>query len=233
MVEVPLRAMVVTPHPDDAEISCGGIVGKWISQGADVFYVLCSDGSKGTSDPNMTAKKLAEIRYQEQLDAAAILGVKEVVALGYPDGELEDTPEFRKDLVRSIRRFRPEVVLCPDPHRLSFYFHRDHRITGQVTQDAVFPYARDRLHFPELESEGLNPYKVRTVLFWGAEVSDTYLDITDTMDIKIESLNRHKSQVSGLSGEHVTAWLRKSCSEIGQKAGFKYAESFRKVQFHT
>ncbi|MFB3092146.1 MAG: PIG-L deacetylase family protein, partial [Dehalococcoidia bacterium] len=115
MVEVPERALVVTPHPDDAEIACGGTVGNWVRQGTQVYYVLCSDGSKGSDDPKMTPQKLARIRHQEQLDAAAKLGVKEVVALGYPDGELEDTREFRKDLVQAVRRFRPQVVFCPDP----------------------------------------------------------------------------------------------------------------------
>ena len=222
---------MVTPHPDDAEIACGGTVARWVQQGAEVLYVLCSDGSKGTEDPKMTPQQLSEIRKQEQLDAAAVLGVKEVVALGYPDGELEDTREFRGQIVRVIRRFQPEVVISPDPYRLSFYFHRDHRITGQVTQDAVFPYARDRLHFPELEAEGLEPYKVGTILFWGAEESDTYLDITDTMDLKIKALRCHKSQVSGLSEEDATNWLRKWCREMGEKAGYQYAEGYRKVQF--
>ena len=233
MVEVPERALVVTPHPDDAEIACGGTVGNWVRQGTQVYYVLCSDGSKGTDDPKMTPQRLAQIRHQEQLAAAARLGVKEVVALGYPDGELEDTREFRKELVRAVRRFRPQVVFCPDPYRRSFYFHRDHRITGQVTQDAVFPYARDRLHFPELEAEGLEPHKVATVLFWGPEESDTYLDITDTMDLKIEALRCHKSQISGLSEEDATNWLRNWCKETGEKAGYEYAEGYRKVQFRT
>ena len=230
-MEVPQRVLVVSPHPDDAEISCGGTVARWVRQGAEALYVLCSDGSKGTEDPKMTPQQLSEIRKQEQLDAAAVLGVKEVVALGYPDGELEDTREFRGQIVRAIRRFRPEVVISPDPYRRSFYFHRDHRITGQVTQDAVFPYARDRLHFQELEAEGLEPYKVGTILFWGPEESDTYLDITDTMDLKIKALRCHKSQVSGLSEEDATNWLRKWCREMGEKGGYQYAEGYRKVQF--
>jgi len=233
VVEVPKRALVVTPHPDDAEIACGGTVASWARQGAEVYYVLCSDGGKGSEDPNMSPQRLAEIRMQEQLDAAALLGVKEVVALGYPDGELEDTREFRRELVRAIRRFRPEVVISPDPYRRSFYFHRDHRITGQVTQDAAFPYARDRLHFPELSKEGLEPHKVGTILFWGAEESDTYFDITDTMDLKIEALRRHKSQVSGLSEDEANNWLRQWCREAGEKAGYQYAEGYRKVQFRT
>ena len=232
-MEVPRRVLVVTPHPDDAEIACGGTVGRWIREGAEVLYLLCSDGSKGTEDPGISPEALAEIRNQEQLDAAAVLGVNEVVALGYPDGELEDTREFRRQIVRIIRRFQPDLVISPDPYRLSFYFHRDHRITGQVTQDAVFPYARDRLHFPELEEEGLKPYKVATILFWGAEEPDTFLDITDTMDLKITALRCHKSQISGLSDKDTTDWLRDWCRGVGEKVGYQYAEDYRKVQFQT
>ena len=233
MVDVPQSALVVTPHPDDAEISCGGVVANWIRQGASVYYVLCTDGSKGTEDPEMTPERLAEIRHQEQLEAAKTLGVKEVVALGYPDGELEDTREFRGHLVRAVRRFKPEVVICPDPYRRSFYFHRDHRIVGQVTQDAVFPYARDRLHFAELEAEGLDPHKTGTLMFWGPEEIETYVDISESMDIKAEALKCHRSQLGGLSGEESLNWLYSYCAEMGKEAGYDYAEGFRVVRFRT
>ena len=233
MVEVPRTAMVVTPHPDDAEISCGGTVANWIRQGTSVYYVLCSDGSKGTEDPDMTPERLAKIRYDEQLEAAKTLGVKEVVALGYPDGELEDTREFRGHLVRALRRFRPEVVICPDPYRRSFYFHRDHRIVGQVTQDAVFPYARDRLHFPEHEAEGLAPHKTGTLMFWGPEEIETYVDISESMDIKADALRCHRSQLGGLAEDESIGWLRSWCAEMGKKAGYAYAEGYRVVRFRV
>ena len=225
--------MVVTPHPDDAEISCGGTVANWIRQGTSVYYVLCSDGSKGTEDPDMTPERLAKIRYDEQMEAAKTLGVKEVVALGYPDGELEDTREFRGHLVRALRRFRPEVVICPDPYRRSFYFHRDHRIVGQVTQDAVFPYARDRLHFPEHEAEGLSPHKTGTLMFWGPEEIETYVDISESMDIKADALRCHRSQLGGLAEDESIGWLRSWCAEMGKKAGYAYAEGYRVVRFRV
>ncbi len=233
MVDVPRTAMVVTPHPDDAEISCGGTVANWIRQGTSVYYVLCSDGSKGTEDPDMTPERLAKIRYDEQMEAAKTLGVKEVVALGYPDGELEDTREFRGHLVRALRRFRPEVVICPDPYRRSFYFHRDHRIVGQVTQDAVFPYARDRLHFPEHEAEGLAPHKTGTLMFWGPEEIETYVDISESMDIKADALRCHRSQLGGLAEDESIGWLRSWCAEMGKKAGYAYAEGYRVVRFRV
>ena len=116
---------------------------------------------KGTSDPEMTTKKLAAIREKEQAEAAAHLGVKEVIYLRYGDGELNDTAKFRGELVRAIRKHKPEVVFCTDPFRQTFYLHRDHRISGQVTLDAVFPYARDFLHYNEHIQEGLETHKSR------------------------------------------------------------------------
>jgi len=146
MEEVPQRVLVVTPHPNDAEVWCGGTVARWIKEGAEVRYVLCTDGGKGTFDPQVSSQDLAVIREAEQREAAKILGVKEIVVLGHPDGELEDTDAFRRELVRQIRLVRPDVVLCPEPYRRNLAWHRDHRIAGQVALDAVFPYARDHLH---------------------------------------------------------------------------------------
>lgn len=231
MLTAPSRALVITPHPDDAEISCGGTVANWINSGTQVFYVLCTDGSKGTDDPDLEPGSLSATRKLEQIEAAETLGVKKVVMLDYPDGELEDSREFRGRLVREIRRFRPDIVLCPDPHRRTFYFHRDHRIAGIVAQDAVFPYARDRLHFNEHELEGLKPHKTGMILFWGTEEPDVFIDISEFMDRKLDSLGCHKSQLSGLDGAFER--LRASGEQAGKHLGLKYAEAFRKVVFRT
>ena len=134
--------MVISAHPDDAEFGSAGAVAKWIREGRRVVYVVCTSGDKGSNDPNMTPEQLAKIRENEQEDAAAVLGVSDVVFLRYPDQELEDTPHFRKAIVRQIRIFKPEMILTSDPYR-RYIWHRDHRIVGQVTLDAVFPYARD------------------------------------------------------------------------------------------
>lgn len=226
----PERALVVTPHPDDAEIGCGGTVAGWIAEGTEVYYVLCTNGDKGTSDPDLTSERLAEIREREQAEAAEVLGIKEVVYLRFPDGALEDTSEFRERLVHAIRRFRPDVVFATDPHRRSFYLHRDHRMCGMVTMDAVFPYARDRLHYPEhITEDGLDTHKVGDVLFWGTEEPDTYIDITDTIDLKIESLKKHASQVSSEDGTDVGDFVRANARRIGQRADMPYAESFRRI----
>ena len=231
MVETPERALVVIPHPDDGEGSCGGTVAKWVKEGAEVNYVLCTDGRRGSSDPEMTPEKLATTRDREQLEAAAVLGVKEVVMLRHPDGELEDTREFLKEIVKAIRRFRPDIVLCNDPYRNSGHSHRDHRTAGQVTLDAVFPYARDRLHFYELEEEGLQPHKTGTVLLWTRDEADTAIDITDTIELKIKALLCHKSQFITRTDQQVEESVRERARRNGESHGMECAEAFRKLEF--
>ena len=232
MDEAPQRVLVVTPHPNDAEMWCGGTVAKWTRQGAEVCYLLCTDGGKDSDKPNITAKGLAAIRKQEQLKAASVQGVKDVVMLHRPNGELEDSGDFRKEIVRQIRWVRPEVVLCPEPYRKNLAWHRDHRITGQVTLDAVFPYARDHLHFLELwQEEKLEPHKTGTVLFWGTEQPDTYIDITDTIDLKIAAVLAHRSQASDYSEAKIVQLIRERAKAAGANQGYAYGESFRKVAF--
>ena len=232
MVDTPGSALVVIPHPDDAEGWCGGTVAKWVKHGAEVFYVLCTDGGKGSDSPDMTSERLAVIREKEQLEAASTLGVKEVVLLRHPDGELEDTREFRKEIVRAIRRFRPDIVLCPDSYRRNSYWHRDHRITGQVTADAVFPYARDHLHFQELfQDEGLKVHKTGMILFWAPDVPDTLIDISETIDMKIEAFLRHNSQISRHPERDTGESVRERARQAAEGSDFQYAEAFRKIEF--
>lgn len=234
MDETPQRVLVVTPHPDDAEIWCGGTVARWINEGAEVHYVLCTDGGKGTDKPGLTSEQLSAIREQEQLDAAQVLGVKSVVMLHHPDGELEDNGEFRKEIVRQIRKVKPEVVLSTEPYRMNHTWHRDHRIAGQVVLDAVFPYARDHLHFGELWSdEGLEPHKTGTMLFWGAEKPDTFIDIAQTLNQKIESVKAHRSQMDGRTEDEIVGFVTRWAEQAGAENGHQYAEAFRKVTFRT
>lgn len=232
MVERPEVALVVIPHPDDGEGWSGGTVAKWVKDGTQVYYVLCTDGGKGSNDPDMTSERLAAIREKEQLEAASALGVKDVVLLRYPDGELEDTPEFRKEIVRAIRRFRPDLILCPDPYRIRSSWHRDHRLTGQVTVDAAFPYARDHLHFQELfVEEGLTTHKTGTILFWAPDVADTWIDIAETIDMKVKALECHNSQMSKRPGYDAGESVRERAKQAAEGSEFQYAEAFRKIEF--
>lgn len=223
----PERALVVTPHPDDAEGGCGGTIGRWVREGTRVAVVLCTNGDKGTEDREMSPERLAATRETEQADASRTLGVEEVIYLRNPDGGLEDTYEFRGQLVRALRSFKPDVVLCPDPHRRTFYLHRDHRICGMVTLDAVFPYARDHLHYPEHSREGLETHKVGDVLLWATEEPDTWIDVTETVDLKIESLTKHASQIS--SAREVDEWVKNDARAMGKMAEMEYAEAFRRI----
>jgi LmbE family N-acetylglucosaminyl deacetylase len=232
--ETPQRVLVVTPHPNDAEVWCGGTIAKWSRQGAKICYLLCTDGDKNSDYPAISTQESADIRIQEQIKAAKAQGVTDVIMLHRLDGELEDTADFRKEIVRQIRRVRPEVILCPEPYRVNLAWHRDQRITGQVTLDAVFPYARDHLHFPDLwQEEKLEPHKTGTVLFWGTELPDTCLDITSTIDLKIAAVLTHGSQASGYSEMEIVQLIRERAITDGVDRKFKYGERFRKISFRT
>ncbi len=218
------RVLVVAPHPDDAEIGCGGTVARLTRDGVEVYYVVATNGDKGTEDPTLTNADLAATRDKEQRDAAAVLGVKEVTILQNGDGELVDGRELLGEITRQVRRIRPDIVLTTDPFRTSFYIHRDHRITGMVTMDAVFPFARDRLHFPEHSEAGLLPHKTAEIYFWGPETPDVFVDISDTIEAKIEATKLHASQF----GPGDMDWVRSWAARNGEPRGMAYAEEFRR-----
>ncbi len=225
----PAQVMVVTPHPDDAEFGVAGTVARWTREGKDVIYVVCTNGDKGTSDPNIKSEELAKIREQEQLAAAKLLGVREVVFLRHPDQGLEDTPEFRKEIVRLIRMYKPETVVTADPYR-RYLWHRDHRITSQVTLDAIFPYARDLLSYPDLLEQGFQPHKVKEVLLWGSEEPNYHSDITDTFDIKIAALRCHKSQVGDNPAHYLEERLRQRAKMMAEGENYQFAEAFYRFE---
>ncbi len=231
----PAYAMVVTPHPDDAEYGIAGTVARWVKEGKDVIYVVCTNGDKGTTDINMKPERLAKIREKEQLDAAKVLGVREVIFLRQPDQGLEDTYEFRKQLVRLIRTYRPDIVATTDPY-IRYTWHRDHRIAGQVVLDAVFPYARDFLSYPDLMLDGLQPHNVKEILLWGFLLScnpeeiNYRSDISDTFDLKIAALRCHRSQVGHLPSPDLENTLRQQHEAMAQGESFKLAETFHRVE---
>ena len=220
--------MVITPHPDDAEFGVAGTVLRLTREGKKVVYVVCTNGDKGTSDANMKPEELVKIREQEQLAAAKILGVSKVEFLRYPDQGLEDNNDFRKKLVRLVRRYQPEVVVTASPYR-RYMWHRDHRITGQVVLDAVFPFARDHLSYPDLLEEGLQPHKVREVWLWAAEDANFRSDVTDTFDIKMQALGCHKSQVGDIPQE-MRKRMKDWAKAMAEGEQFKLAESFYRIE---
>jgi len=229
VVEKKADLLIISPHPDDAEFGASGSVARWVKEGRIVVYVICTGGEKGTSDLTVKPRELAQIRMKEQQAAADLLGVKEVVFLGYEDQTLEDTPQFRKEIVRWIRTYRPDTLVTADPYR-RYIWHRDHRITGQVVLDAVFPYARDHLAYPDLYAEGLMPHKVKEILLWASEDPNYYSDISATFETKLAALRCHESQTGGHHFPSIQQWLRQRAEDAARDQDFALAEAFHRVE---
>lgn len=219
-------ALVLFAHPDDAEYMCGGTIAEWTREGTEVHLVIVTDGSAGSNEPGAVRAEISKVRKREQKAAAKVLGVKTVTFLDFPDGMLEVNLETRKAVTREVRRLRPEVVVAPDPSRLwygrQYINHADHRAAGELALCAVMPDAPSRPQFPELLDEGLEPYEIPH-LWLATEEPDTYLDITKTMDVKLEALTKHRSQ----NLEDSLEWVRDRARELGEKGGVEYAEGFR------
>jgi LmbE family N-acetylglucosaminyl deacetylase len=222
------RVMVITAHPDDSEFGAGGTAARFVKEGREVAYCIVTNGNKGSSDRTMTPDRLATIRAEEQRNAARVLGVERVVFLGYPDGEVEDTRDLRRDVSREIRRFRPDLVICQNPSRTYNLgaSHRDHRTVGGVVLDCVYPLARDHLAFPELMPE-FEPHKVREIYVMQWKQPHLVNDITDVMDLKIKALACHASQFADFPA--VEARVRQRSKELGAAHGYAYAEAFDRI----
>lgn len=223
--------LVIVAHPDDAEFMSAATIGKWVREGKEINYVLCTSGDKGSSDPSIVPAELAELRRKEQREACNRLGVKEIRFLGHEDGVLQNTLQLRKEIVREIRRFKPDVVLCQDPttrwSAQGYLNHPDHRAAGDATLDAVYPSARDPLVFPELRAEGFEPHKVKEVYVGGSNTPDVWIDVEDTIDLKVEALLAHESQISPERREGFRDLIRERAGVLGAPQGLKYAESYK------
>ncbi len=215
-IEGPGRALVITAHPDDADFVCGGTVAKWCAEGWDVRYVIVTSGDKGTHDESLTPEKLAAVREAEQRAACKVLGVKEVVFLGYPDGFTVDDAELRGQIVRLLRLYRPDVVVTWDGFRRGFN-HRDHRTVGIVTADAVYPLVRDRLFYPRDEEDGLASHQVNEVLLAGTDDPDYIVDISDHWSTKVDAIVCHASQVGGRTREDFLKQRQEQVEKEGEK----------------
>jgi LmbE family N-acetylglucosaminyl deacetylase len=232
-IYTPKRAMVIMAHPDDIEFSCAGTIARWVGEGAEVCYVLCTSGDVGIAEADMTKENAARIREAEQTEAARIVGVHNVVFLREPDGMLEATIQLRKRLVREIRKFRPDTVICGDPQALwagnGYINHPDHRAAALAAVDAIFPAAGQPTLFKELESEGLTAHKPYKVYVQKWDDKDmTYINITDTIDLKIAALKAHKSQMKDWDpSDRVRQWS----AERGKGKEMEYAEAFSVVTF--
>lgn len=228
---IPRQVVVIAAHPDDIEFGVAGSVARWVREGAQVTYCIVTDGSAGSNDPQIDLAALVEQRRAEQQAAAALVGVHDVRFLGYKDGTLQPTLELRRDLTRIIREVRPDRVVCQDPTTIfasnSYINHPDHRAAGEAAIYAVFPSAETRPIFPELLAEGYEPHHVTELYLNLTLQPDTFIDISETIEDKMEALLCHASQVN----ETATAWMRERNAEMGKQAGYAYAEAFRVMRF--
>jgi LmbE family N-acetylglucosaminyl deacetylase len=223
--------LVVVSHPDDAEFGAAATIAQLARAGARVDYVVTTDGGKGTDDPDVSSESLIATRVAEQRAAADLLGVSEIVHLGYPDGYLTPSLDLRRDITRQIRRFRPDLVITQNSQRRldrnPYIGHPDHLATGEATLAAIYPAARDHLNFPELwRDERLEPWKVRQVLVTGVEEPNLWLDVADTFELGIESILAHTSQVDP---EKVTEQMRERARLIGEPQGIGLAQAFLSI----
>jgi len=225
---VPESAMVIVAHPDDAEFTVGGTVAAWTKMGCRVTYVICTDGNAGSHEPGITGEELAGIRRAEQRAACATLGVSEVVFLGHDDGQLEPTLELRRELVRAIRQYKPEVVITWDPTRLfvngDYINHPDHRAAAQAALDAAAPASEMPLLWPEVGA----PHRVRQLYVYGNDQANVWVDVTGTIDEKIAALKQHGSQIGDWDP---TEMIEEWSAEVGKEKGLAHAESYRVITF--
>ena len=228
---IPKSAMSIHAHPDDQEFSIGGTLAKWAKAGCQITSVTITSGDSGSNDPTKGGDykaELAKLREAEQTAANNVLGVKEAVFLRYPDGELEPTIQLRKELTRIIRQYKPDVVLIGNPEAWfygnEYVNHPDHRAAAQAACEAVFPSAGTRLIFTGLLEAGYEPHNVKKLYVHGTEKPDTWVDISESMDIKVKALQQHASQIPV---DEVEKWMKDWAREDAKDKDFEYAESYR------
>lgn len=230
---MPRVALGVAAHPDDLDFGMAGTMAKWAAGGTDVYYLILTNGNKGSADPAADPRKLTETRRSEQRAAAAVIGVKDVFFCDYEDGMLEVCPEVKCDIARYIRKTKPDVVLTFDPAMLysaerGFINHPDHRAAGQAALDAVYPLARDHMSFPNLATgEHLPPHKTPTVLLINFDRHNYYVDISDFINLKMAAVAAHASQLADPAA--MQKRLREHAGVAGKAAGVRYAEPFLRI----
>jgi LmbE family N-acetylglucosaminyl deacetylase len=228
---IPTCAVSIHAHPDDQEFTVAGLLARWVQAGCEVISVIVTDGAAGSNDPTRDDSfkpEMTRLREVEQSSANAVIGVRETVFLRYPDGTLEPTLELRHDLTRVIRKYKPEAVVTGDPQGVfygnGYINHPDHRAAAQAALYAVFPSSETRLIFSDLLKEGLEPHKVKRLYVHGSEHSDTWVDISATLDIKIAALKKHVSQLLDWDPEKM---IREWAAEEAKDHGLEYAEAYK------
>jgi LmbE family N-acetylglucosaminyl deacetylase len=229
---VPTSALAIGAHPDDVEFGAGGTLAKWADAGCLVHHLVCTDGSKGTWNPDADLAALVTTRQREQRAAAAALGAKgEVVFLGQVDGELDSGLALRSEVARWIRLLQPEVVLGHDPWK-RYRLHPDHRHAGLLACDGVVA-ARDPHFFRE---HGLASHRPSTMLLWEADAPNHAEDVSASIDAKLAGLEAHESQfestMHAVDESQLVAFrerIRSRLADNGAPFGYGAAEVFARI----
>ncbi len=244
------EAMVIGAHPDDDDFGAGGTSALWAKQGKKIVWVVMTDGTEGSEVPSFIDTELMLIREQEQRLACETLGVQAVEFLRFPDGHLTNSEAARKAVVRLIRKYRPRIVFthdptqqfyAPDPYEkpdeTAYLNHPDHRATGNIVLDAIFPAVGNPRSYRELLSEGLLPYQVHELYLFFSGEDNTFIDISETIELKAKGLQCHVTQfgpdVNML--EMFSRWGTETAKEAKEKKGLEmgYAEAFRRIKLYV
>jgi LmbE family N-acetylglucosaminyl deacetylase len=227
------RVLVIMAHPDDPDFSCSGTAIQMGRQGIEVTYMILTNGDKGNHNPEITRNQLIAMRKIEQRAAAELSGVKHVLFMGVEDGFLRPTRALRKRVTREIRRIRPELIICNHPDRYlvgdGYINHPDHRNAGLVALEAIFPAADNPMFYPDLADEGYLPHKISQLYVVGDSEANTRVDITDAIDLKIQSILAHKSQIS--MPEDATERWKEHWGEKQEDESLRFYEHFRVLKF--
>ena len=227
------RILVVMAHPDDCDFGAGGTIAQWTSRGIEVSYCIITNGDQGGEESGIPLEEMPAVRQREQREAGAILGVTDIRFLNYRDGSLFPTLELRKDIVREIRRSRPDRMLIQSPQRnyeRIFASHPDHLAAGETAMQAVYPDSRNPFAFTDLKADGFEPWRVREVWMTGTTTPNHYVDITSTIDKKIAALHAHASQTAHNKEleEMIRMWGERNAQSQGLESG-RLAEIFQVV----
>lgn len=226
------RVLLILAHPDDPEFFCGATLARWAREGKEIVYLLATCGDKGSDDPAMSPDVLCVNRQDEQRAAAAVIGAREVIFMTHKDGELVNSLDLRRDLVRHIRRYRPAIVVTCDPttffRQNAYINHPDHRAIGAAALEAVFPAAGNWLYFPELRTEGLTPHTPAQVWLALTNEPNTWVDVSEMLEIKLAALRQHASQIRDYAALEQRVRERLRCVREDGREG--YAEAFRVIK---
>ncbi len=228
------RMLVIVAHPDDAEFTSGGTVARWTQEGGEAYYLVCTDGAAGGTDPSHTPEWLRATREREQHAAADHLGVKDVNFLGYRDGELTPMLELRKAIARCVRALKPDVTIIPSPERTWVRYglrihHPDHLAVGEAALAALYPGVGNAWTFRELLDDGLEPHTVPEIWISNTNAPDYPVDISGTVDRKVEAIMKHTSQMAGRDSEEIANRMKPRAQEVGAKYGMAYAEEYLRI----